>query len=144
MKLVIQRVTKARIFINKKIISEINYGYVVLVAFKTNEDRNNLTKMAQKLINLRIMPDKQQKMNLTIKDVAGELLLVPQFTLYADTSGRRPGFSLAEKPKLAEKLFNYFVAQVSKFGLRVESGHFGTNMQLELINDGPVTIILEN
>jgi len=100
--------------------------------------------MAQKLVNLRIMPDKAGKMNLSVLDTGGEILLIPQFTLYADTSSRRPGFTPAEKPLIASKLFDQFVSEVKKSGLKVETGKFGADMLVEIFNDGPVTIILEN
>ena len=144
MKLVIQRVTKGGVSVDNQIIGSINKGYVVLVGFRVGDSQKEITNMALKLVNLRIMPDRFGKMNLSILDVKGEILLVPQFTLYADTTSRRPGFTPSEKPEIASKLFDQFVAAVKKAGLKVANGKFGAYMQVEILNDGPVTIILEN
>lgn len=144
MKLVIQRVTKGSVSINNQTVGKTEKGYVVLVGFRAGETQQNISQMAQKLLNLRIMPDKDNKMNLSIIETKGEILLIPQFTLYADTSSRRPGFTPAEKPEIATNLFDQFVLEVKKSNLKVETGKFGENMQVEISNNGPVTIILEN
>ena len=144
MKLVIQRVTQAKVTVNNKIIGQIKKGYLVLVGFKVEDTSEKITEMAKKLINLRIMADKDKRMNLSLADTQGELLLVSQFTLYADTSSRRPGFTKAAKPDIANKFFQQFVKECQKSNLKVETGKFGAYMQVVLNNDGPVTIILEN
>ena len=144
MKLIIQRVKKASVIVENKIIGRINQGFVVLVGFKKEDGQTCITPMVAKLINLRIMSDQNNKMNLALKDVNGEILLVPQFTLYADTSSRRPGFTPAANPDIANKLFAAFVNEVKKSALKVETGKFGADMLVEIHNDGPVTIILEN
>ncbi len=143
-KLVIQRATRGEVSVNKKTVGQIEKGYVVLVGFRVGETAKNVKKMAEKLLNLRIMADEQGKMNLSIKDAKGELLLVPQFTLYADTSSRRPGFTPAAKREIASQFFEQFVKEVRKSGLKTETGQFGAYMRVEILNDGPVTIILEN
>jgi len=144
MKLVIQRVTQSKVVVSNKTIGQIKKGYLVLVGFKVGDTSEKVTKMAEKLINLRIMADKNKKMNLSLADTKGELLLISQFTLYADTSSRRPGFTKSAKPELAKKLFNQFVNKCKNSGIKVQTGEFGAYMKVEIDNDGPVTIILEN
>ncbi len=144
MKLVIQRVTQSKVVVSNKTIGQIKKGYLVLVGFKVGDTSEKVTKMAEKLINLRIMADKNKKMNLSLADTKGELLLISQFTLYADTSSRRPGFTKSAKPELAKKLFNQFVNECKNSGIKVQTGEFGAYMKVVLNNDGPVTIILEN
>ena len=144
MKLVIQRVTQSKVVVSNKTIGQIKKGYLVLVGFKVGDTSEKVTKMAEKLINLRIMADKNKKMNLSLADTKGELLLISQFTLYADTSSRRPGFTKSAKPELAKKLFNQFVNECKNSGIKIQTGEFGAYMQVEIHNDGPVTIILEN
>jgi len=144
MKLVIQRVKQGSVSVENKIIGQINQGFVVLVGFKKEDSENCILAMVAKLINLRIMSDGNGKMNLALKDVNGEILLIPQFTLYADTSSRRPGFTPAANPDIASKLFDQFVLEVKKSSLNVQTGKFGADMLVNIANDGPVTIILEN
>jgi len=144
MKLVIQRVTQSKVVVSNKTIGQIKKGYLVLVGFKVGDTSEKVTKMAEKLINLRIMADKNKKINLSLTDTKGELLLISQFTLYADTSSRRPGFTKSAKPELAKKLFNQFVNECKNSGIKVQTGEFGAYMKVVLNNDGPVTIILEN
>ena len=144
MKLVIQRVTQSKVVVSNKTIGQIKKGYLVLVGFKVGDTSEKAIEMAEKLINLRIMADKNKKMNLSLADAKGELLLISQFTLYADTSSRRPGFTKSAKPELAKKLFNQFVNECKNSGIKVQTGEFGAYMKVVLNNDGPVTIILEN
>lgn len=144
MKLVIQRVTSASVTVDQTTIGAVGSGYVVLAAIGAHDTNQSVDAMAAKLINLRIMPDEQAKMNQSIVDVQGELLLIPQFTLYADTKGNRPGFTQAAAPNKAKKLFEHFVAKIGESGLKTATGSFGAHMQVELVNDGPVTIILKN
>lgn len=144
MKLVVQRVTQSKVTVNNKTIGQIKKGYLVLVGFKTGDTSEKIIQMAKKLTNLRIMADKNKRMNLSLMDANGELLLVSQFTLYADTSSRRPGFTPAAKPDAANKFFQQFVKECKKTRIKIQTGQFGAYMQVELHNDGPVTIILEN
>lgn len=145
MKLVIQRVKKASVEVENKIVGKINQGFLVLLGVGPEDTKENADYLVQKLVKLRIFEDENEKMNLNIKDVNGELLIVSQFTLYADCikSGNRPSFSNAAKPDLANELYEYFIEECRKENIKVEHGIFGADMQVELINDGPVTILLE-
>ena len=143
MKLIIQRVSSGSVVVNNQTIGSIGSGYVVLVGIKVGDTKTQADKLAEKLLNLRIMSDKSNHMNLSILDTKGELLLISQFTLYADTKGRRPGFTQAMPPQQAKQLFDYFVDKISKSGLKVETGEFGAMMDVSLTNSGPVTITLE-
>lgn len=143
MKLIIQRVSSGSVSVDKKVVGSINYGYVVLVGIKTDDTKIQADKLAEKLLNLRIMSDENGHMNQSIMDINGEILLISQFTLYATTKGRRPGFTDAMPPKEAEELFDYFVNQVKKSKLKVETGEFGALMEVSINNHGPVTITLE-
>lgn len=143
MKLVVQRVSESKVEVDKKIVGEINNGYMVLVGIGENDSEKEADYLAKKLINLRVFEDENGKMNLSIKDVNGELLLISQFTLYADCSGgNRPSFTNAGSPEKANKLYEYFCNKCSE-EVHVEKGVFGAHMEVELLNDGPVTIILE-
>lgn len=144
MKFVIQRVEKASVEVDRKTISEIKKGYLVLIGIANEDTNDNADYLINKLINLRVFEDKDGKMNLSLKDVDGELLLVSQFTLYGDCSrGNRPSFSQAAKPEEANKLYEYIVEECKQKVETVKSGVFGANMKINLINDGPVTIIME-
>lgn len=144
MKIVVQRVNNAKVEVNNEIIGKINKGFLVLVGV-THEDTTEIADyLVQKLLNLRIFSDEDDKMNLSIKDINGELLIVSQFTLYANCQrGNRPSFIDAAKPEMAENLYNYFVQKCKNENIKVETGKFGADMQVSLTNDGPVTIILE-
>ena len=143
MKLIIQRVKKANVTVDKKPVGSINAGYVILLGVKKDDTEKQADKLAEKLLNLRIMADDEGKMNRSIVDVQGEILVISQFTLYADTKSRRPGFTDAADPEDAERLYTYFVQQLKKSKLKIETGIFGAYMAVELINDGPITITLE-
>ena len=144
MKTVIQRVTDANVVVDNKIIGKIKQGLVVLLGVSDEDDEETVKQMISKIINLRIFTDDNGKMNLSIKDIKGELLVISQFTLYADCKkGNRPSFSGAGKPEHAEKLYEYFLKEVKENGIHVEHGIFGADMKVSLINDGPVTILLE-
>ena len=146
MKLVVQRVKKANVVVDEKIIGEINQGFMVLIGIAPTDTKEIADFLVQKLIHLRIFEDENEKMNLSIQDINGELLLVSQFTLYADCShGNRPSFvGTAAEPKMANELYEYFVDQCKKENIKkVATGKFGADMQVSLQNDGPVTIILE-
>lgn len=144
MKLVIQRVSQASVVVENQVVGKISRGFAVLAGFTHQDTKAVVDKITEKLVNLRLMADSEGKMNRSLQENGGELLLIPQFTLYADTKGNRPGFTQAAPPKVAQPLFNYFVEQCKKSGLKVETGVFGAYMKVELVNDGPVTIILEN
>ena len=145
MKLVIQRVKKANVVVENKVIGEIDNGFLVLIGIAPTDTKEIADFLVQKLIHLRVFEDENQKMNLSIQDIDGELLIISQFTLYADCShGNRPSFTTAAKPDFANELYEYFVQQCKKENIKkVATGEFGADMQVTLQNDGPVTIILE-
>ena len=142
MKLVVQRVTKASVEVNNSIVGKINEGLMVLVGFGLNDSVKEADYLANKLIKLRIFTDENGKMNKSIQDIDGNLLLVPQFTLYANTKKNRPSFHKALSSDKATKLFDYFTLKCSE-SVNVETGQFGAIMNVNLINNGPVTILLE-
>lgn len=145
MKTVIQRVTNANVKVDNEIVGEIKQGLVVLLAISDKDEGKDVEKMASRIVNLRIFSDNKGKMNLSIKDINGELLVISQFTLYADCSkGNRPSFSNAGKPEHANKLYEYFIKTSKELGMHTEHGVFGADMKVSLTNDGPVTIELEN
>ena len=144
MKLVIQRVTQAQVEVNKKIVGKINKGFMVLLGVAEGDTKEQADYLVKKLCNLRVFEDENEKMNLALKDVGGELLIISQFTLCAYCSGgNRPSFIGAEKPEKANELYEYFCKECSNNGYKVEKGIFGADMQVSLTNDGPVTIIIE-
>lgn len=143
MRLVIQRVKSAKLSVENELISEIGQGLVVFVGIEKGENPLNLDIFAKKVANLRIMSDNNGKMNLSVKDVNGEILLVSQFTLFGDTShGNRPSFFDAEEPHIANELYLKFVEKLKYYGVLVKTGVFGADMQIIQHNDGPVTIIM--
>jgi len=144
MKAVIQRVTQVSVEISGEIFSQIEKGLLVLLGVAYDDNKEKVSWLVEKIINLRIFSDKDGKMNLSLKDIKGSILVVSQFTLYADTrKGNRPSFIQASPPKLAEFLYNHFVDELKRQGIPVATGRFGAGMQVSLVNDGPVTIILE-
>lgn len=144
MKLVIQRVANAQVEVDKKIVGKINKGYLVLFGVKEGDTREQADTLADKLCKLRIFADENEKMNLSINDVDGELLIVSQFTLYANCEkGNRPSFVEAMEPKKANEIYEYFVEKCKEKVKKVEKGVFGADMKVSLLNDGPVTIVLE-
>lgn len=145
MKIVLQRVTYASVEVEGKIVGKINQGYVALVGFTSSDTKEIVEKLVNKMIGLRIFSDSNDKMNLALKDVEGGILSISQFTLYADCKkGRRPSFIQAAKGEEAISLYDYFNTYTSQQGLKVETGIFGADMKVELLNDGPVTIILDS
>lgn len=145
MKLVIQRVKEASVTVDEQTVGSIGKGYMVLIGVADKDTREIADKYIRKMINLRIFEDANGKTNLSLTDVGGELLLVSQFTLYADTThGNRPGFTEAGKPELANELYEYFIEKCRQAVPVVETGIFGADMDVALINDGPFTVILEN
>ncbi len=145
MKLVIQRVKEAKVEVEEKMVGEIGTGFLVLLGVSEEDTKEKADYLVKKLCQLRVFTDENDKMNLALKDVNGELLIVSQFTLYADTtSGNRPSFIQAAKPEKANELYEYFCDQCEqKYGIKVEKGIFGADMQVSLLNDGPVTILIE-
>lgn len=144
MKLVIQRVKHAKVEVENEIVGKIGQGFLVLLGVGPEDTKETANYLVQKLIKLRVFEDENGKINLALKDINGELLVVSQFTLYADcTSGNRPSFTNAAKPDKANELYEYFIEQCKKENVKVEHGIFGADMKVELLNDGPVTIILE-
>ena len=145
MKLVVQRVKKSNLKIKNKLYSSINAGMVILIGISKNDNYEMAKELAKKIIKLRIFNDDNGKMNKNIMEIKGEVLVVSQFTLYADTKkGNRPSFINAAKPELAISLYNQFIDELQKLiSSKVRTGKFGANMKIELVNDGPVTIILE-
>jgi D-tyrosyl-tRNA(Tyr) deacylase len=142
---VLQRVTEARVVVDGETVGQIGHGWLVLLGVGHADTAAIADALADKIVGLRCFEDAEGKTNLSLQDVGGALLLVSQFTLYADTSrGRRPGFTNAAAPELAATLVNAFGEAVLRHGVRVERGVFGAHMQVSLVNDGPFTIWLEN
>lgn len=144
MRLVIQRVNKASVTVDDTVIGSIGRGFLVLIGIGQEDTRKTADRYIRKLLGLRIFPDENGKTNLSLQDVGGGLLLVSQFTLYADCShGNRPSFVNAGAPEMAEELYEYMIAECRKQVSEVETGAFGADMKVSLENDGPFTIILE-
>ncbi len=144
MKVIVQRSKGAKCIIDGNIQGEISHGYMLLVGFKKGDSLDSVLKMVKKISNLRIFEDENQKMNLNIHQVNGEILSISQFTLYANPyDGNRPSFTDALEPNKATELYDIFNDLLRKENLKVETGIFGADMQIDFINDGPVTIILE-
>ncbi len=146
MRLLIQRVKNAEVSVDNKIVGKINNGLLVFVGIKNSDTQEDVDYLVKKLINLRIFNDYNNKMNLSLQDINGELLVISQFTLYGNCkkSGNRPSFSEAAKPNIAISLYEYFINECKKLIPVVERGIFGAEMQVNLLNDGPVTIILDS
>ena len=145
MKLVIQRVKHASVEVDEKVVGSIKEGLMVLIGAKKGDTEKDVDYCVEKMINLRIFRDENDKMNLSVQDIKGELLLISQFTLYGDTShGRRPSFFDADEPEHANMLYEYFIEKSKQSGLKVEHGIFGADMAVSLLNSGPVTIIIDS
>ena len=143
MRAVVTRVSSASVAIDGNTVGAIEKGYLVLLGVGPDDTQAVADKLAEKICNLRVFEDENGKMNLNLEQVGGALLVVSQFTLYADTSSRRPGFTGAAKPDLAVPLYERFMETCRARGFRVEHGEFGANMQVASVNDGPVTILFE-
>jgi len=144
MKAVIQRVSSASVKVNNKIVGQINKGFVVLLGITHTDTEKEAKFIAGKISNLRIFEDNEGKMNLSLKDVKGETLIISQFTLYGDArKGNRPSFTEAARPETAIPLYEYFVEEMKRSGIPVATGIFGAKMEVEIHNSGPVTIIVE-
>ncbi len=145
MRVVLQRVKEARVEVDGKTVGEIKKGLVILIGAKKGDQEKDAQYLAEKIVNLRIFEDQQGKMNLSALDTQAEILAISQFTLYGDTQkGRRPGFDEALEPDSADKLYNKFVELLKNYGLKIQTGIFGSKMLVKIFNDGPVTFILES
>src|ERR1700704_1396532 len=145
MRAVIQRVSRAKVTVNGEITGEIGNGLLVLLGVATGDTNVDADYLAEKIVGLRIFEDPDGKMNLSVADTAGAVLVVSQFTLYGDVRrGKRPSFDAAAPPKQARQLYEYFVEKIRGAGLTCETGRFQEMMQVELVNDGPVTILLDS
>lgn len=145
MRVVIQRVKEAQVSVEGEEVGSISSGLLLLLGFNQDDTPSTLEYMGEKIVKMRIFPDQEDRMNLSAKDLGREILAVPQFTLYADCrKGNRPGFSRAGSPQKAKELFHLFLKILKEKGLLVEAGVFGAYMQVSLINDGPVTILLDS
>ena len=146
MKVVIQRVSQATVKVSDKIISEIKLGFLILLGVEKSDSKEDVNWLVNKISNLRVFSDNEFKMNLSIKDIKGEIIVVSQFTLHAKTKkGNRPSYIKAANPEQAEPLYEEFISLLkNESGVSVQSGVFGANMQLDIVNDGPVTIIIDS
>ena len=145
MRVVVQRVSEARVSIGDEVIGAIGPGLCILLGVGTKDTETAAEFLASKIINLRIFEDKQGKMNRSIRDLGGELLVVSQFTLYGDSrKGNRPSFTAAAAPEAAERLYEHFIQRLRQVGLKVATGKFRAHMKIALVNDGPVTLLLES
>lgn len=144
MRAVVQRVKKTTLSVDGQLISSIPFGLTVFLGVTTGDEEKQAAYLMKKVANLRIFEDENGKMNLSVKDVGGEVLLVSQFTLYGDAShGNRPSFTLAARPEVAQPLYDYAAKELASNGVTVKTGVFGADMMIEQYNDGPVTILLE-
>ncbi|MDF2558434.1 MAG: D-tyrosyl-tRNA(Tyr) deacylase [Bacillales bacterium] len=145
MKVVLQRVSEASVSVHGKIVGQVGKGFMLLVGVTHDDTESDARYLADKISGLRVFEDENEKMNLSIQDVGGTILSISQFTLYADTrKGRRPAFIDAARPEIANPLYEKFNSFLREAGLIVETGIFGANMSVSLVNDGPVTIVIES
>ena len=143
MKVLIQRVKRAEVNIDNKPFSSIRQGILALVGIEKGDTKEQVEKLAKKVVNLRIFPDENDKMNLSLLDIKGEMLIVSQFTLCGDCKkGTRPSFDKSAAPQIAKELYEYFITQVDSYGIKTGTGMFGAMMEVSLVNDGPVTFML--
>ncbi|NIP38921.1 MAG: D-tyrosyl-tRNA(Tyr) deacylase [Candidatus Dadabacteria bacterium] len=145
MKIVIQRVKQAKVKVNSEVIGKIQQGLLILIGVEKGDELSDIEYLASKILNLRIFEDENSKMKLSVTDIQGEILAVSQFTLLGDCrKGRRPSFDKSAKGEEAMELYNYFVEELKKSDLNIQTGQFGAHMEVELINDGPLTFILDS
>jgi D-tyrosyl-tRNA(Tyr) deacylase len=145
MRVVVQRVTHASVSVTRSIVGQIEGGMLVFIGIGPDDTDKEITQMVDKLVGLRIFSDNQGKMNRSLLDNKGEMLVVSQFTLWGNCrKGRRPSFVDAAPPEIAEPLYEQFVIEAAKYGIRVAAGLFGADMQVTIVNDGPVTLVLES
>lgn len=144
MKTVVQRVKYGKVSVDENIIGEIKKGFVILLGITHTDTENEIKWLTNKIKDLRVFEDEEQKMNLSLEDVKGEVLIISQFTLYGNCiKGRRPSFIEAAKPDIAKDLYLKFIEEFKKFSIKTETGEFGADMKVELLNDGPVTLIID-
>jgi D-tyrosyl-tRNA(Tyr) deacylase len=144
MKIVLQRVSSASVKVDSNIVGRIEHGLLLLIGFSSTDTEESILPTIEKIVKLRIFSDEEGKMNKSVLDVEGSMLLISQFTLYADTKkGNRPSFIEAARPELAIPLYEFFIAEMRKRITKVETGIFGADMKVELVNDGPVTIVFD-
>lgn len=144
MKALIQRVDRASVTIDGKLFSQIGQGLLVLLGVEKGDEKLNADKLAEKLVKLRIFEDENEKMNKSLLDVSGEMLIVSQFTLCGDCKkGTRPSFDKSAPPEIANELYEYFISKIKEYEVPVQTGKFGAMMKVELVNDGPVTFLVE-
>lgn len=144
MKILIQRVSSSDVKINKEVISKTGRGILALVGIEKGDTKEQAEKLAKKIVNLRIFPDENDKMNRSLIDIQGEMLIVSQFTLCGDCKkGTRPSFDKSAPPQIANELYEHFVSLVQSYGIKTGTGKFGAMMEVSLVNDGPVTFMLE-
>ena len=144
MKIVLQRVSSASVKVDSKIVGSIEHGLLLLIGFSSADSEESILPTLEKIVKLRIFSDEEGKMNKSVFDVEGSMLLISQFTLYADTKkGNRPSFIEAARPEQAIPLYEFFIAEMRKRITQVETGIFGADMKVELVNDGPVTIVFD-
>lgn len=145
MRAIVQRVTYSKVVVNDKVVGEINKGFNILVGISKEDNLEDLKYLKDKILNLRIFEDENEKMNLSLLDVKGDILVISQFTLYGDCrKGRRPNFMEAEGGEKAKALYDEFVAMLKESNLKVETGEFGAHMKVDIQNDGPVTLMLDS
>ena len=145
MKIVVQRVKEANVKVDNEIVGKISEGLMLLIGVDEDDDTNDADWLIKKIIDLRIFSDQEGKMNLSVKDISGEILCISQFTLISDyKKGNRPSYIKAAKPEKAISLFEYFKQEIKKSGLKIESGIFGADMKVSLLNDGPVTLVFDS
>lgn len=145
MRAVVQRVTEASVTVDNEVIGEINKGFVVLLGVGQDDDETDIKYISDKIINLRVFEDENDKMNLSLLDIGGEILLISQFTLYGDCrKGRRPSFDKAGEPCEAKELYIKTCEYISEQGVKTQTGRFGADMKVRLTNDGPVTLMLDS
>ena len=145
MRLVIQRVKQTSVSIDNKVYSSIDKGLLIFIGINTNDKKEDVCYLVKKLINMRIFNDNHHKLNLSVKDLNMSLMLISQFTLYANCKrGNRPSFVDAAQPDIAKPLYEFFIKEIQKYNLNFKTGKFGAMMDIKLINDGPITIILDS
>ena len=145
MRVVLQRVKSASVAVDDQVIGKVGKGYMLLVGFTHDDSIEDIDYIARKVANARLFADENGKINLSIKQVQGAILSVSQFTLYASTkNGNRPGFGAAQKPELAKENYHYFNEKLRSYGIEVQTGQFGADMDVALVNDGPITIIYDS
>lgn len=146
MKVVLQRVSSASVTISEDIVAQIDNGLLILVGIEDNDSHEDINRLSQKIINLRVFGDENEVMNLSVKDIQGEIIIVSQFTLHASTKkGNRPSYIKASKPEIAIPLYEKFVQLMElELGKKIQTGKFGADMKVALVNDGPVTLIIDS